>query len=155
MNQDGAEFLGCRWPAEAALDVLAVFGLRARGFRYFGSALGALITPWSRGAFCGGRGSKRTRVARCSSGVTFAVDPVREFGQRPIDAPPKGDAIGNRRRCGNRAEAGDDLVADFAIDAAGHQAALHPSSSLAKAGDHGSRHNMIAITGRAPFGNQS
>jgi len=85
--------------------------------------------------------------------LRFSVDPGREFGQRLIDAPPKGDAIGNRWRCGNRAEAGDDLVADLAIDAAGlDQAALQPGGgSLAKASDHDSRHNMIAITGRGHF----
>jgi hypothetical protein len=77
--------------------------------------------------------------------LRFGVDPVREFAQRLIDTSPKGDAIGNRRRRGNRAEAGNDLVADLAIDAAGlDQAALQPDGSLAKASDHGSKDNMIA-----------
>jgi hypothetical protein len=81
---------------------------------------------------------------------------IRFASSASVDAPPEGDAIGNRWRCGNRAEAGDDLVADFTIHAAGlDQAALQPGGSLAKAGDHGSRHNMIAITGRAPFSNPS
>jgi hypothetical protein len=88
--------------------------------------------------------------------LRFGVDAVREFGQRFIDTPPEGYAIRNRRRCGNRGEARDDLVADLAIDAAGFdQAALQPGGSLAETGEHGSRHNMIAVTGRAPFSNPS
>jgi hypothetical protein len=47
-------------------------------------------------------------------------------------------------------------VADLAIDAAGlDQAALQPSRSLAKAGKHGCKHNMITPMGRVPFGNLS
>jgi hypothetical protein len=53
--------------------------------------------------------------------LRFGVDPVRKLGQRFINPPPEGDAVCNRGRCGNRAEAGDMLVADL------DQAALQPS----------------------------
>ena len=52
MDEDGPEFLGCRWPAEATLDVLAALcmGDPFLGqlsvlfiFRPFGFVLGALI----------------------------------------------------------------------------------------------------------------
>jgi pimeloyl-ACP methyl ester carboxylesterase len=60
----------------------------------------------------------------------------RKLGQRFINPPPEGDAVGNRGRYGNRAEAGDVLVEDLTVDAAGlDQAALLPSGCLAKAHD--------------------
>jgi hypothetical protein len=52
MNQDGPEFLDRLWPGEAALDVLAAFGLPDRflsylrvlgSFSYFGFAREALV----------------------------------------------------------------------------------------------------------------
>jgi len=69
--------------------------------------------------------------------LRFGVDPVRRLGQRFINAPPEGDAVCKLGRCGNRAEAGDVLVADLTVDAAGlDQAALQPSGCLAKAHEH-------------------
>ena len=57
--------------------------------------------------------------------LRFGVDPVRKLGQCFINAPPEGNAVCNRGRCGNRAETGDDLVVDLTFDAVGlDQAAL-------------------------------
>jgi hypothetical protein len=65
------------------------------------------------------------------------VDPAREFGQCFINAPPKGEAFCNRRRCRNQAEVGDLLVPDRTVDAMGlDQARLQPGGGLAKADEH-------------------
>ena len=45
--------------------------------------------------------------------LRVGVDPVREFGQLFINAPPEGDAVCNRGRSRNRAEAGNLLVSDY------------------------------------------
>jgi hypothetical protein len=65
------------------------------------------------------------------------VDPVSEFGQRLINAPPKGHAVCNRWRCRNRAEAGNVLVSNGTVDAMGlDQATLQAGGCLAKANEH-------------------
>jgi hypothetical protein len=69
--------------------------------------------------------------------LRFGVDPVRKLGQLFINPPPEGEAVSNRGRWRNRAEAGDVLVTDLAVDATGlYQAALQPGGYLAKAHEH-------------------
>jgi hypothetical protein len=45
--------------------------------------------------------------------LRFGVDPVRKLGQLFINPPPEGEAVSNRGRCRNRAEAGEVLVTDL------------------------------------------
>ena len=69
--------------------------------------------------------------------LRFGVDPVRKLGQLFINPPPEGEAVSNRGRCRNQAEAGDVLVTDLAVDATGlYQAALQSGGCLAKAHKH-------------------
>jgi hypothetical protein len=98
------------------------------------------LRPWTytQGPLFVGRDYRDAGMHRTYDlALRVRVDPAREFGQRFIDPPPKGDAVCNRGRCRNRAEAGNLLVSNGTVDAMGlDQAALQPGGCLAKADEH-------------------